>query len=142
MMWGFTRDEQRAILFLLSAFGAGVLIWLYRQHQPAPVVTPQEVAAFESFVAALHPDSAGFHSETLAPSEKSFKGKSLAAPLDLNTATYEQLLRLPGVGPVLATRIVDYRNANGPFKRLDDLKKVKGIGVKTYNKLARLLVIK
>lgn len=141
-MWGFTRDEQRAILFLLSTFGVGVLIWWYRQHQPAPVVSPQEVAAFESFAHLQRYDSTGFQAETLATSAKRLNDKLTATPLDLNTATYEELLRLPGVGPVLATRIVDYRKASGPFKKLSDLKNVKGIGVKTYNKLARLLVIK
>jgi len=42
---------------------------------------------------------------------------------------------LPGIGPVKAQAIVDYRKANGPFKSLDDLKKVNGIGDATFNKL-------
>ncbi|MDZ7344559.1 MAG: helix-hairpin-helix domain-containing protein [candidate division KSB1 bacterium] len=141
-MWGFTRDEQRAILFLLFAFGAGVVMWWYRQQQPAPLVPPQKIAAFESMADSQRRDSSGFQSEPLTFSERSLTSKLTAAPLDLNTATYEELVCLPGIGPVLATRIVDYRKANGPFKKLDDLKKVKGIGVKTYNKLARHLIVK
>lgn len=51
-----------------------------------------------------------------------------AAGIDLNTATAAQLELLPGVGPTLAARIVQDRQANGPFKSVDDLDRVKGIG--------------
>ena len=57
------------------------------------------------------------------------------AAVNINTATKEELDALPGIGPVKAQAIVDYRKANGPFKSLDDLKKVKGIGDVTYDKL-------
>lgn len=49
-------------------------------------------------------------------------------PLDLNQATQEQLMALPGIGPVLAQRIVDWRNEHGPFASLDELLEVPGIG--------------
>jgi competence protein ComEA len=48
--------------------------------------------------------------------------------VDLNTATLEQLDGLPGVGPVLAQRILDWREANGPFTTVDQLREVTGIG--------------
>ena len=51
-----------------------------------------------------------------------------AGPLDLNAATVEQLDALPGVGPVLAQRIVDWRTAHGRFGSVSDLSKVSGIG--------------
>lgn len=53
---------------------------------------------------------------------------SSGAPVDLNTATLEELEALPGVGPVLAQNIVDYRTANGPFTSVDQLDDVTGIG--------------
>jgi competence protein ComEA len=51
-----------------------------------------------------------------------------AAPLDLNTATATQLDQLPGVGPVLAQRIVDYRTQHNTFHSVDELRQVSGIG--------------
>jgi competence protein ComEA len=55
--------------------------------------------------------------------------------VDLNTATSEQLQTLDGVGPVTAQKIIDYRNAHGPFASVDDLLNVSGIGPKTLEKL-------
>jgi competence ComEA-like helix-hairpin-helix protein len=48
-------------------------------------------------------------------------------PIDLNTATVEQLQQLPGVGPVTAKSIVDFRKKSGPFRRVDDLLAIRGI---------------
>ena len=53
---------------------------------------------------------------------------SPTAPVDLNTATAEQLDTLPGVGPATAQKIIDYRQAHGPFRSLDELEAVPGIG--------------
>ena len=56
--------------------------------------------------------------------------------VDINTATVDQLQQLNGVGPALAQRIVADRQANGPFKTVEDLKRVSGIGDKKYASLA------
>ena len=55
-------------------------------------------------------------------------GASPAAPLDLNTATPEQLDALPGIGPATAAKIVGFRQAHGPFHSVDELDAVPGIG--------------
>lgn len=60
--------------------------------------------------------------------------------VNLNTATVEQLDALPGIGPAIAQRIVDYRQANGPFTAPEDIMNVKGIGQATYDKLKDLIV--
>ena len=55
--------------------------------------------------------------------------------VNINNANTQQLQTLKGVGPAMAQKIIDYRNENGPFKTIDDLKNVSGIGEKTFDKL-------
>ena len=62
--------------------------------------------------------------------------------LNLNTATEEQLMLLPSVGPAKAERIVTWRKKNGAFKRVADLRRVKGFGYKTFKRLEPLLDVK
>jgi competence protein ComEA len=59
------------------------------------------------------------------------------AAINVNTASKEQLEALDGIGPVKAQAIIDYRTKNGPFKSLEDLKKVSGIGDATYDKIRK-----
>ncbi len=58
----------------------------------------------------------------------------VSGPVDINTATLDQLQTLKGVGPALAQRIIDYREEHGPFTSVEDLLHVKGIGEATLNK--------
>ena len=64
-----------------------------------------------------------------------------ASALDLNSATAAELAALKGVGPVKSKAITDYRDKNGPFKSVDDLKNVKGFGAKTIDKLRTELTV-
>jgi competence protein ComEA len=64
-----------------------------------------------------------------------------AGPVNLNTATAEQLDALPGVGPVLAQRIVDWRNQHGRFASVDELSNVSGIGDAKLADLKPLLTV-
>ena len=62
-------------------------------------------------------------------------------PININTAKEEELEALPGIGPVRARAIVDYRDKHGPFKRVEDLDKVKGIGPKTILGIRGLVTV-
>lgn len=61
--------------------------------------------------------------------------------LDLNQATERDLEGLPGIGPVLAQRIVQFRQSQGGFTRVEQLRKVKGIGNKTYDRIRNLVTV-
>jgi competence protein ComEA len=67
-------------------------------------------------------------------------GSSPTAPLDLNTATLEQLDALPGIGPTTAQKILDYRQAHGPFHSVADLDAVPGIGPGRIEQLKGLVI--
>jgi len=56
-------------------------------------------------------------------------------PININTANAAELDRLPRVGPVIAERIIEFREENGPFASVDDLVRVRGIGAKTLEQI-------
>jgi len=94
----------------------------------APVTTPTPAPAA---------GSGARHDEPVRFVKKEVTGK-----LNINTATEDQLMLLPTVGPSKAERIVAWRKKNGGFKRTADLRRVKGFGYRTYKKLEPFLEIK
>jgi competence protein ComEA len=82
-------------------------------------------------------------SVTLPPQRQ---GQALSRPpapvrLDLNRATEEDLKGLPGIGPVLARRIVQYRETQGTFRDVEQLRHVKGLGKKTLERIRALVAV-
>jgi competence protein ComEA len=61
--------------------------------------------------------------------------------ININTATQVELETLPGIGAVIANRIIEYRLANGPFLTIDSIQEVDGIGPKTYEKIKDLITV-
>jgi len=62
-------------------------------------------------------------------------------PLDINTATQQEFLAVPGMGPKTALNIIEYRDKNNGFSAMEELKDVKGIGKKRYERIKRYLMV-
>lgn len=72
---------------------------------------------------------------------RSAKSPVPASPVNLNTATEAQLTSLPGIGAKAAQRILEFRQKNGSFKKIEDLMNVKGIGEKNFLKLKPYITV-
>jgi competence protein ComEA len=75
------------------------------------------------------------------PTQNGSAAKAASAPININTATAAELETLPGVGPATAARILEYRQKNGPFKKIEDLMNVRGIGEKTFLTLKPMIAV-
>jgi competence ComEA-like helix-hairpin-helix protein len=132
----YTRRQLTLLLVVVLVAGAGLGIdrWrrthpeqaerleaLDRAPAPAPPIPPRPVRPARPFAQAT--------------------SAHVAAPLDLNRASQDDLERLPGIGPGLAARIIDSRARRGTFDSIDDLRRVRGIGDTTLARLRPLLAI-
>jgi competence ComEA-like helix-hairpin-helix protein len=115
----YSADTRRALLWLVSSFGAVAFARYEMTLHPTPPAA----------VIEARPEPSRPHAALLRD----------GARMDVNAATAEELELLPGVGPSLARRLVEAREAGGPFRRPEDLARVRGVGAKTRDKLARFL---
>ena len=76
-----------------------------------------------------------------AASEMTDKEEMKPGKININTANAEELMQIPGIGESTAVNIIDYRNKNGDFKTLDQLKEVQGVGEKKYEKMKDMLTM-
>ena len=90
-------------------------------------------------VAAIALSATALSAQTKTPAPK--PAATATAPVNLNTATAEQLATIPGVGPRMAERIIDYRQKNGGFKKIEDLMNVSGVGEKSFLKMKPLITV-
>lgn len=64
--------------------------------------------------------------------QKITQEKQIVFPLDLNSVSFQELIQIPGIGPVIAEQIIQYRYEKGKFNNLEELKQIKGIGEKKF----------
>jgi len=116
---------------IAAAGGATAKAQLDTVNLAAPVADGEQVLVPGSGVAAAAGGGA---------TAASGGGASPSAPLDLNTATADELDALPGIGPVTAQKIIAYRTAHGPFHAVDELQGVSGIGPAKMAELKGLVI--
>ena len=121
-MLNLTRHEKGVIVFLAASIVLGCgLIYFQKINSKPPSPIPHSLYSYQKKLPA-RPDKTTF-------------------VIDINKADYRNLIRLSGVGPVLAQRIIDYRNHNGSFKRIGEIKNVSGIGNKKFERIKEFLVL-
>ncbi len=141
-MWAFTPQEKRGMLFLLVTLVVGAAVLSYQKYNPAfaPELLQRNFSEPKSI------STAGSAHTTFSDSvpKVSMVSRDILPPygqLNLNTATQEELERLPGIGPALAKRIIDYRYEKGGFDSLEEIIEVKGIGKKTFAEIKDYLIL-
>ena len=129
-MSGLTPTERRGARVLAIVLAIGTLSDLHRARDPVRAPAPERFAA--PVVADPTPPAAPASS---AASPRARKTAVAPQPLDLDSASAADLDRLPGIGPVLAARIVEHRRVHGRFHHVDELLLVPGIGPRLLERL-------
>ncbi|MCK4715282.1 MAG: helix-hairpin-helix domain-containing protein [Candidatus Marinimicrobia bacterium] len=134
-----TRQERLVIQFLALFFLIGSGIHIFRENilkDDSIKFLNEEVEAREFRDRAKQIDSVYFSVEKVAKEDKPISDEITAVlSINLNSASAEDLMRLPKIGKVTAQRIIDYRNKHGRFSSIDELLNVKGIGEKTFARI-------
>lgn len=137
--YGFSRNEVRGlIVFGLIAGGWIIYQWFERRSQAVPPWVMEDVMIDQSSATdSVHTaDSGVVNRQRFHGMERDDTADPGHTVVDVNTAGQYELIRLPGIGPALATRIIAEREKNGPFANLLDFQRVNGIGPKKATALA------
>lgn len=116
-------------------------------NQAEPVIDGQKIivgsldAASPYYIGSSVISSTSGQDRNISESKGAVRITADGVLVNINLATLEDLQVIPGVGPSTAQKILDYRNANGPFQKPEDLKKISGIGEKTYENLKDFIEI-
>lgn len=139
--------------------GSGVLLWqITKQNKQSQDTiasentkkTQEEVNELNKQISELKKsledakaqgDSSATSGGRVAGVSTSDSSESITGKINLNNASNSQLDSLPGIGSAYAQRIIDYREANGGFHSIEEIKNIKGIGEKTFEKLKDLITI-
>lgn len=140
----YSRYQLIVLLVLLCTAGLGLAVGHWRRAHPDVVERLEQFDRTPPPAGSLAPPASspasperGRPRATSRPARQT----SRAARIDLNRADVAELTRLPGIGPVLATRIVRAREADGPFDAVDDLHHVGGVSRRTIERLRQLVTV-
>jgi competence protein ComEA len=143
----YTRPQLTVLLIVVVTAGIGLGVGHWRRTHP-------EIAErLESFDRVVAPATASVEEPSRAsapqpradaPPRRTTPPKSVppAQPVDINHASEDELQALPGIGSVLASRIVETRERDGPFASLDDLRRVRGLGRAKLAKLTAAIALR
>ncbi|MEO5618890.1 MAG: ComEA family DNA-binding protein [Candidatus Eisenbacteria bacterium] len=138
-----TPEERRGALLVLGLIMLGAAWDASARWRPvAPVPAPERDRAAIAPIAPAPNETliAGGAGERGATARDAPKPEMPPAAIPLNRASAAELEALPGIGPVLARRIVEHRVRHGPFRSLDELRAVRGVGARLIARLrGRLL---
>ena len=126
--FAFTKNEQKVFLFLSVVMLSGVAIKVYKTYVVPPNVRQFDYSVSDSI---FNERSRALIDDTLSSASKAVRARKV----NLNTATKTELMTLPGVGEATAERIILFREEQGSFKTINEMRKVKGIGEKKFEKL-------
>ena len=142
-MWNLTPSETRTILFISGILILSGLFYLLGSYVEKPIsIDYSESDSIFSRLShqriptnhVIDNDNQETHSIDHDISHRSpATPKAAKGSIDINVANVSELKKLPRIGPAMANRIIEYRRQNGPFKSMDELTNVKGIGKKTFN---------
>lgn len=118
--FNFTPQEIKALILLLATLVVGSGITLYKRTHP-------------QFAPELVVEKRKADASSQAQSSSYYESKEMK--ININRAAATQLQLLPGVGPVLSKRIIEYRENQGQFNSIEDLMQVQGIGPKTFQQI-------
>jgi competence ComEA-like helix-hairpin-helix protein len=107
----------------------------------APTVGPVPTGMPSSIAPAPSDSSSNPETPQASEATQGEPAEETGALVDINTADIDGLMTLPGIGEVLAGRIMEYRSVNGAFKQIEDIMYVKGIGEKTFEGIRDLITV-
>ncbi len=137
---GLTENANTTVINLSKKITDEMVIIIYSNYEIRKFKETKELEIYLN-EQCKKPDSNSLTNDACIDSDNSDKNTSSTSKISLNNATVEELMTLSGVGEAKANDIISYRNSNGGFKTIDELKNVKGIGDSIFDKIKDRLTL-